>query len=197
MFKLLLTITLLVTSSCQLSHRRDSVQKDDLMGTQMTTKVKVTDQKQNKSYSAKSLWRIQRPHLLRLDILGPFDILLAQAFKNESHLILVDHRRKTITRRSARDPLMVDGYQIPINDLSSLFLDQSPRGWECDTNPESEDPTVCTKGALKSQWAKPDTLVLEYENFKMEIQVTERQDNPDFGPEVFQFVQPRSYQLIK
>jgi len=161
---------------------------------QIESKVKITDSSKNKSNTAKVNWFIARSGLLRVDILGPFDILMAQGFRDSSKVTLVDHRQKTVYGQSNNEPLRIDGFELPLNDLAFLLINQRPRGWNCKNG--LSEKLECQKGPLESSWPNPKTLVVMYPPFELEIQILSSLELEKPNPSTFQFVWPKSYRVL-
>jgi hypothetical protein len=161
---------------------------------QIESKIKILNESKSKTQTAKAQWYVHKSGLLRLDILGPFDILMAQGFRDANKVTLVDHRQKTILSQSNQIPLIVDGFEIPINDLAFLLLDQSPKGWSC--KPNTFEKLNCHKGPLESMWTETNTLNLIYSPYHLEIKILNRSEIESGSANVFQFVWPKTYKII-
>jgi len=190
---LLLFIYATISWSCQTSnHKSDTAPSSKVL--QIDSKVKIFNQAKSKTQTVKAQWYVHRSGLLRLDIFGPFDILMAQGFRDTNKVTLVDHRQKIILNQSNQIPLIVDGFEIPINDLAFLLLDQSPKGWSC--KPNAFEKLNCQKGQLESVWTDTNTLNLKYLPYALEIKVLNRSEIESANASVFQFVWPKTYKII-
>ena len=162
---------------------------------QIDSKIKVINRSQDKSYSAKGTWFLSYPGLMRLDILGPFDILMAQGFRDPQTISLVDHRQKTVMSQSSNKPLVIDGFEVPISELVYLLLDTRPRGWSCQPSPHNK--LNCQQGSMKAIWPERDLLVLSNPPYEVEVKIREQNEIENPGPSTFRFIQPKSYRSIK
>lgn len=189
LIRILIILTLL--QSCQ-HLRKEDLSTDQLTSAKLVTQLKIYSPEQNKSLSAKANWYIQRPFLLRLDILGPFDLLLAQAYRDDKKLVVLDHRKKTVTQFNAQKPILVDQIELPLAELQSLLLERQPKSWNC---PVEAKDQLCQKGELTSSWPETDQLKLQHPKFEFTLTIKEKIDNPTFDSKIFKLSIPNSYQV--
>jgi hypothetical protein len=186
-------ILILLNFSCQTLQQKDEI-RDPGRTTQLNTKVKILDASKNKTHTATANWHISQAGLLRIDVLGPFDILMAQGFRDSAQVTFVDHRQKIIMTQSNSKPLIIDGYELPINDLVFLLVNQKPKGWNC--KPDISDKLTCQKGGLDSKWSDPSTLVVKYSPYELQIKIQSSKEVEKADPNTFQFVWPKSYRVL-
>lgn len=186
-------IFLLWFSSCQTPLKKESSHEISPIH-HINSKVKVINKDQGKTHTAKATWYLKPSGLLRLDVLGPFDILMAQGFRDQTKVTLVDHRQKTVLSQSNSKPLIIDGFELPLNDLTDLLLDQSPHGWTCQKNESAK--LNCQKGPIQSTWIDSNTLKLNYLPFELEIRIASRIELYKTDSDIFQFIWPKTYRQI-
>lgn len=182
-------LILLALQSCQ-HFDKSRISDEHLNSAKLTSQFKIHSPEQNKSLSAKAIWYVQRPELLRLDILGPFDLLLAQAYRVENKLVVIDHRKKIATHFNTEKPILVDQIELPLTELHALLLQPQPKGWKC--NSETSNQT-CQKGDLISSWPEPNQLKLQHPKFDFSLTIKEKIENPTFDSKTFKINLPSSY----
>jgi hypothetical protein len=199
-------ISMALFSSCQSFNQKSSSEKEGQQSqqlslnqtqslTQIDSKIKVSHLKENKSYTAKGQWFLDSSGSLRLDILGPFDLLMAQGFYYQGRTKLIDHRNKTILSHSQSSTLTLDGYPLPLQDLGPLLKQQTPQGWTCSLQEKQKPSCQKQDQTFSSQWVQGNTLQILYQPFTLDITVL-NQSEPSLPPTVvFDFVEPKSYKV--
>jgi len=162
---------------------------------QTESKTKVTDTSTNKFYSAKVIWYLKEQELLRIDLLGPFDILMAQAFVTQSKATLIDHRQKIIRLINQVQNLKIDGYELPVFELALLIHQYQPRQWTC--QPNEFGKKNCRNFQLKSTWISPNELKIQDNRYLIEVMLLSSQIKAESETGVFQVFHPSNYQVIR
>lgn len=182
---------IILIQSCQHLHKEE-LSQEQIQSAKLITQFKIVSPQHNKSLSAKSVWYIQKPLLLRIDILGPFDLLMAQIYRHEKQLTIIDHRKKTVTYLNAQKPILIDQNELPLAELSSLLIEPKPKNWSCPSNQSNQQ---CQKGDLTSSWPTNNQLKLLHPKFDLTLTIKQKIENPTFDSQIFKLTIPSSYQV--
>lgn len=190
---LLYCLLLFVFSSCQSLKTKEEFSKESLSSLKLDTRVRVTDLKQNKSQSIRANWIFKQPDFMRLDILGPFDIVMAQAFRTPETTTLVDHREKKYLIQKSNQALKIDNYTLPLKEITEFFLEPNPRSWTCHS---IEQTSICEKNSIKISRSANSNYSIETLEAKIEIETLSRSENQTLDNKIFVSPAPSSYQAL-
>ena len=169
--KLFLGLTVFGLLACQSSPKKTQLLNQEPVH-RLKTQMKVIEKQADKKTIVNGLWYIQGPHTLRLDVLGPLDILMAQAFSTEHKTLFIDHRNKKIYHQEK--PLLVlrPGWEIPLQDFIPMLLQNPPKAWSC-SNFENQT-LLCRKDQIQWQRPQENQVLVEWPELKVELTIKEQ-----------------------
>ncbi|MDW8189450.1 MAG: hypothetical protein RMK80_00565 [Pseudobdellovibrionaceae bacterium] len=130
-----------------------------------------------KRTTAKGLWHIKGRNYLRLDITGPFDLLLAQVFVTPERTVVINHSQKQVKEVLSTELIDIHNVTVRPLDLVALMQKEVPRkalnhsGWSCSQNQSS---WTCVQKDAKAAWINPDQFFLEIPGKSLTVTVLNR-----------------------